>query len=186
MLIFISFKQWCFLFFIGTERGKYYRPSISNRNAIFLRTITKMRRLEGSGYGWPLYTRSSSHCKPVIMVSPYLSGCRDYSFSCDNNLLEQGRKRQTSKRCCRPATYLPTLCWPLLSGEHGDCSCAHENSCARKQEAPCLTLLVIAHLVWPSGFRTSQMQFHEEGAQFCIDNSTAKYSKATLQNMHVF
>lgn len=41
MLTFISFTQWWFLFFIGTERGKYYRPSISNQNAIFLRTITK-------------------------------------------------------------------------------------------------------------------------------------------------
>ena len=161
----ISFS--CLLHFLLWQRG----DGISDWRALLFRTVTKMRRLEGSSYGWPLYIRSSSHCKPVIMVSPYLSDCRDCSISCDNNLLEQGRKKQTSKRCCSPITYLSPLGWLILSGEHGDCSCVPENSRARKQEAPCppLTLLVITQPVWPSGCRISQIQFHEWGAQFCVD-----------------
>lgn len=124
----ISFS--CLLHFLLWHRG----DSITGWHALLFRTPTKMRSLEGSSHDWLLCIRSSSHSKPIIMVHPYLSDCRDCSISCDNNLLEQSRKKQTLEMCCSPITYLAPFGWLILSRDQGDCNCVPEER--RKVHAP--------------------------------------------------
>lgn len=156
----ISFS--CLLHFLLWHRG----DSITGWHVLLFRTPTKMRSLEGSSHDWPLCIRSSSHSKPVIMVHPYLSDCRDCSISCDNNLLEQSRKKQTLEMCCSPINLSCSL-WltyslqrprrlQLCSWVEEDSPCPYELCCLLPRQSG------LRH-------RTSQIQFQTWRVEFSVD-----------------
>lgn len=180
-IIYLSYL--CVLSFLLDGEGKI--TQVQNQCCSSLRTVAKMRRLERLSYGWPLSVRSCSHCRAVIMASAYLSDCRDYSISCDNNLLEQGRKRQTSKRCCHPIPFLSTLHW-LLSGEYTDRSCAPENSCARKQEVSCSHSLPWLLFTWPDPQCTlpHKYNFMREEFSFLLLQDSKIFQSKIVEYVH--
>lgn len=171
----ISFS--CLLHFLLWNRG----DSITGWHALLFRTPTKMRSLEGSSHDWLLCIRSSSHSKPVIMVHPYLSDCRDCSISCDNNLLEQSRKKQTLEMCCSPINLSFSL-WLtyFLQRPRRLQLCSWGG-----QSLPLLTMLLITQTVRPQAQNLTNTISDVKSWVFCRYHNM-KYSKATLQNVHVW
>lgn len=163
-------------FFIVTQRGQYHW------NALLFKTTTKMRSFERCSDHWLLGIRSSSHNKPVIMVCPYLSDCRYCSISCDNNLLEQSRKKQTLKTCCSPITCLSPFGWLILS-ESKEIATVFLSKGGGGSLSP-LTMMVITPTVWPQAQNPRKTISDETRCVFCRYHKV-KYSKATLQNVYV-
>lgn len=173
----------CLLNFLLWQKG----DSICDCRVLLFRTVTKMRRVEVSSYGWPLYIRSFSHCKPVRMVSPYLSDCRHCSTSCDNNLLEQGRKKQTPKRCCSPITYLSP--WvDLFSPESMEIAAVFLRIVVLESRRLLAPVNFVGY--YPAGLAlrvqnlTNAISWVRSSILFWY--CTEKYSKARLQKAHVF